>query len=151
MSRHETSAARFALMALAAVLFQSALEAAPPEPLNSASQSIRSDDLLRHIRTLSSDEFEGRGPGTRGEDLTVRYLVDQFQKLGLKPGNPDGSFIQKVPLMGISSESTVSIQTGGKKLELALPGDAIATSLVSSSLKWCVRASLYTWCLPLVR
>jgi Zn-dependent M28 family amino/carboxypeptidase len=102
---------------------------AAPAPLKPALDSLQSDDLLRHIRTLSSDEFEGRGPGTRGEDLTVRYLVDQFQKLGLKPGNPDGSFIQKVPLMGITSESTVSLQTGGKKVELALPGDGIATSL----------------------
>jgi Zn-dependent M28 family amino/carboxypeptidase len=129
MSRHETSAARIVLMMLAAVHVQLVLDAAPPEALQSASQSIRPDDLLRHIRTLSSDEFEGRSPGTRGEDLTVRYLVEQFRKLGLKPGNPDGGFIQKVPLMGISSESTVSLQTGGKKLELALPGDAIATSL----------------------
>ena len=129
MNCRETSAARFVLIVLAAGLVPLAPNAAPPELLKPAAQSIQSDDLLRHIRTLSSDEFEGRAPGTRGEDLTVRYLVDQFQKLGLKPGNPDGSFIQKVPLMGISSESTVSIQAGGKKLELALPGDAIATSL----------------------
>ena len=103
--------------------------AAPTPSVKSAADGIRADDLMRHIKTLSSDEFEGRGPGTRGEDLTVRYLVDQFQKLGLKPGNPDGSFIQKVPLIGLTSESTVSIRAGGKKLVLALPGDCIATSL----------------------
>jgi Zn-dependent M28 family amino/carboxypeptidase len=60
------------------------------------------DAVLAHTKTLSSDEFEGRGPGTRGEELTVKYLVDQFTKLGLKPGNTDGTYIQKVPLVGIT-------------------------------------------------
>src|SRR5512138_186524 len=129
MSHHRTSAARFVLVVLAVGLFQPALYAASSELAKSAAESIRADDLIRHIKVLSSDEFEGRSPGTRGENLTVRYLVDQFQKLGLKSGNPDGSFIQKVPLMGISSEAAVSLQAGGKRLELALPGDAIATSL----------------------
>lgn len=128
MSYHRISA-RFTSFLLGAGLFQLALHAAPPASLKPAADSLRADDLVRHIRTLSSDEFEGRSPGTRGEDLTVQYLVDQFQKLGLKPGHPDGGFIQKVPLMGITSESTVSLQTGGKKVELALPGDGIATSL----------------------
>ena len=103
--------------------------AAPPASLQPAWESLRSEDLVRHIKTLSSDEFEGRAPGTHGEDLTVRYLTDQFRKFGLKPGNPDGTFIQKVPLMGITSEATISIQAGGKKLEVAMPGEGIATSL----------------------
>ncbi len=51
---------------------------------------------------LSSDEFEGRAPGTKGEELTVNYLVDQFKKFGLRPGNTDGTYIQKVPLVGIT-------------------------------------------------
>jgi Zn-dependent M28 family amino/carboxypeptidase len=58
--------------------------------------------LLADTRTLSSDQFEGRAPGTKGEELTVTYLADQFQKVGLKPGNTDGTFFQKVPLVGIT-------------------------------------------------
>jgi len=58
--------------------------------------------LLDHIKVLSSDEYEGRGPGTKGEELTVTYIQDQFKQLNLKPGNPDGTFIQKVPLVGIT-------------------------------------------------
>jgi Zn-dependent M28 family amino/carboxypeptidase len=58
--------------------------------------------VLAHTKTLSSDEFEGRLPGTRGEQLTVAYLVDQFKKIGLKPGKPDGTYTQKVPLVGIT-------------------------------------------------
>jgi Zn-dependent M28 family amino/carboxypeptidase len=59
--------------------------------------------LLEHTKRLSSDEFEGRLPGTKGEQLTVGYLVDQFKKVGLKPGNTDGTYIQKVPLVGITA------------------------------------------------
>ena len=55
---------------------------------------------------LSSDEFEGRAPGTKGEELTVKYLEDEFKKLGLKPGNTDGTYIQKVPLVGITATPT---------------------------------------------
>ncbi|HEX3645715.1 MAG TPA: hypothetical protein VHT95_08905 [Vicinamibacterales bacterium] len=58
--------------------------------------------LLAHTRKLSSDEFEGRAPGTRGEDLAVNYLADQFKAVGLKPGNTDGSYFQPVPLVGIT-------------------------------------------------
>ena len=63
---------------------------------------VDTDAVLAHTKTLSSDEFEGRGPGTKGEELTVAYLVDQFKKIGLKPGNTDGTYIQKVPLVGIT-------------------------------------------------
>jgi len=91
------------------------------EQIKPALESITTNDLLRHITVLSSDEFEGRAPATKGEDLTVRYLVDQFRQMG-------GTFIQRVPLMGITSESRVSLRAGGKDLELALPGDCIATS-----------------------
>src|SRR5215470_19452612 len=59
-----------------------------------ALDSVTSDKLLRHIKTLASDEFEGRAPGTKGEDLTVGYLTEQFKRLGLKPGNPDCSMCQ---------------------------------------------------------
>ena len=61
------------------------------------------DAVLAHTKVLSSDQFEGRAPGTKGEELTVSYLVDQFKKIGLKPGNPDGTYIQKVPLVGITA------------------------------------------------
>src|SRR5215468_9654779 len=58
--------------------------------------------VMTHTKVLSSDEFEGRAPGTKGEELTVNYLVDQFKKVGLKPGNTDGTYVQKVPLVGIT-------------------------------------------------
>src|SRR4051794_24890402 len=57
--------------------------------------------LLEHVKVLSSDEYEGRAPGTKGEELSVAYIADQFKKVGLRPGNPDGTYFQKVPLVGI--------------------------------------------------
>ena len=59
------------------------------ERLQPALQAITPDGLLAHIKVLASDEFEGRAPGTKGEDLSVKYIIDQFKKIGLKPGNPD--------------------------------------------------------------
>ena len=58
--------------------------------------------ILDRIKVLASDEFEGRAPGTKGEEQTVQYLEAELKKLGLKPGNTDGTYIQKVPLVGIT-------------------------------------------------
>src|SRR4051795_6459089 len=82
----------------------------PPQPSPSPSQqvpigqlpTIDTDAVLQHTRVLSSDQYEGRAPGTKGEDLSVKYLEDQFQQAGLKPGNTDGTYVQKVPLVGIT-------------------------------------------------
>ena len=91
-------------------------------------EHIRPDRLLSHIKILASDEFEGRAPGSAGEERTVGFLVEQFRTLGLKPGNPDGTFLQKVPLMGVRGEPAVTIQAGGKPLELVVPRDCIVSS-----------------------
>ncbi len=50
---------------------------------------IDGNAVLKHTKILSSDEFEGRGPGTNGEDKTVNYIVEEFKKVGLEPGNTD--------------------------------------------------------------
>jgi Zn-dependent M28 family amino/carboxypeptidase len=86
--------------------------------LKPALDSITSDDLLRHTKTLASDEYEGRAPGTKGEELTVNYLSEQFKAFGLKPGNPDGTYVQKVPLVGYTPQSTASFTAGGKPAPL---------------------------------
>src|SRR5580765_977969 len=88
---------------------------------------VDTDAVLQHIKTLSSDEFEGRGPGTKGEDLTVAYLTDQFKKLGLKPGNTDGTYIQKVPLVGITpTPATLTFKKAGESKQLKWKDDVVA-------------------------
>ncbi|HEY0673551.1 MAG TPA: M28 family metallopeptidase, partial [Longimicrobiales bacterium] len=90
--------------------------------------SIRTEDLLQHTRTLSADEFEGRSPGTRGEELTVNYLTEQFKRIGLEPGNPDGTYVQKVPLVGFSTQPTMSFTVAGQTEPLTFPSDYVAVS-----------------------
>lgn len=92
---------------------------AAPAELKSSLASFNGESLLEHIRVLASDEFEGRAPGTRGEELTVRYLTDKFTAFGLKPGNPDGTYIQKVPLIGSTPQAKVSFTAESRKIEPA--------------------------------
>jgi Zn-dependent M28 family amino/carboxypeptidase len=96
--------------------------------LKPAFDSITTNDILQHIKVLSADEYEGRGPGTKGEELTVKYLTEQYQRLGLKPGNPDGTYVQKVPLVGFTGEPTASFTAGGKQINLTFPQDYVAVS-----------------------
>src|SRR3989440_234708 len=102
--------------------------ASVPAELKPALDSISSDDILKHIKTLASDEFEGRGPGTRGEELSVGYITEQFKRIGLKPGNPDGTYVQKVPLMGFQAEPQFSIKVGDRALSYKFPDDYVAVS-----------------------
>jgi len=90
--------------------------------------SISADSLLSEIKVLSSDEFEGRKPGTVGEEKTVAYLQKQFKDLGLKPGNPDGTYVQKVPLAGTNSKTEAQFTVKGKVVPAELNKDVVAVS-----------------------
>ena len=68
--------------------------------LDTAAGAISAEGLLQHIKDLSADSMEGRAPGTPGEDKAVAYMQSQFKALGLKPGNPDGTYLQNVDLIG---------------------------------------------------
>jgi len=82
---------------------------------------------MAHTRVLSSDQYEGRAPGSKGEELTVAYLIDQFQKMGLKPGNPDGAYVQKVPLVGITpTPAPLVFRKGTEEHTLAWRDDVVA-------------------------
>jgi Zn-dependent M28 family amino/carboxypeptidase len=101
-----------------------------PEPTQkTALDGIQPGQILEHIKVLASDEYEGRGPGTPGEEKSVAYLAGQFQKLGLKPGNPDGTFFQTVPLAGFQAKQvTGSFSAGAKTVALSFPNDFVAVS-----------------------
>jgi Zn-dependent M28 family amino/carboxypeptidase len=96
--------------------------------LQPALDAISADSLLSEIKTLSSDEFEGRKPGSPGEEKTIAYMQQQFRQIGLKPGNPDGTYLQNVPLAGITSKSQPDIAVKGRKLSLVDKKDYIALS-----------------------
>ncbi len=84
--------------------------------------------LMRHIRVLGADSLLGRGPGTAGEDKTAAYVEAQFMAMRLKPGNPDGSYTQKVPLVGITvtNSPTLTFAAGGKSATLKWRDDFVA-------------------------
>jgi len=96
--------------------------------LQPALETITPDGLLAHIKVLASNEFEGRSPGTKGEELSVKYIADQFKKIELKPGNPDGTYTQEVPLAGIKSEPRMSFTIADKTMDLKYPDDFVASS-----------------------
>jgi Zn-dependent M28 family amino/carboxypeptidase len=111
---------------LAIVLATAAAAAAQADM--QAPYSAAADRIMGHIKVLSSDGFEGRGPGTPGEAKTVAYLEDQFKMLGLAPGNPDGTYTQDVPMVGVVSTTTLSFDVGGKTLTPAVLNDFVAVS-----------------------
>ena len=89
---------------------------------------VSAERILAHTKILASDEFEGRAPGSPGEDKTVAYLVAEFQKLGLQPGNPDGSFLQNAALVGITSTPALSFERDGATLPLTVINDFVGPS-----------------------
>jgi Zn-dependent M28 family amino/carboxypeptidase len=82
---------------------------------------IDADAVLAHTKILASDEYGGRAPGTKGEELTVNYLVEQFKKIGLKPGNTDGTYVQKVPLVGITADGAPLVVRSAAGAEHRVP------------------------------
>jgi Zn-dependent M28 family amino/carboxypeptidase len=70
---------------------------------DAASNAIDESTIRSHIRFLADDLLEGRGPGTRGDQLTQLYLSTQFQSYGLKPFAGDGNWTQAVPLVGVQT------------------------------------------------
>jgi Zn-dependent M28 family amino/carboxypeptidase len=109
---------RSLLACLLAILPSAALAAATPEPAFSPQR------LSGHIRILSSDAFEGRGPATAGETRTVAYLIQQFQASGLQPGGPVAGgkrgWTQDVPLLRseISGQPDVAMDIAGTRTPL---------------------------------
>ena len=93
-----------------------------------AQKSITAERLRQHISTLASDKFEGRFPGTIGEELTVEYLSETYEKLGLKPGNPDGTWIQKATMTGVISEYKAQFLTDDERWVMKVGIDIVGNS-----------------------
>jgi len=80
-----------------------------------ARRAITPELLAEHIQVLASDEFLGRAPASPGEEKTVNYLIEQFQALGLRPGNGD-SYTQEVPLAEITADpASARLEVQGRR------------------------------------
>ena len=82
-----------------------------PGPAFVALETITPDHIRWHVRYLSHDLLEGRGTGQRGGDIAAEYIATQFAEYGLKPAGDHGTYMQKVPLVGITTlpETTFSL------------------------------------------
>jgi len=83
------------------------------DDFESAYQSISQEKLRMHTKIVSSDEFEGRSPTTKGETKTIDYLVNNFKSLGLSPGNGD-SYLQPVELMKVVADPNMTLEIGSQ-------------------------------------
>jgi len=82
-------------------------------------EGVDTESYREHVRVLASNEFEGRAPGTRGERLTLDYLVGEFSELGLKPGNGD-SYLQSVPMVELTNAERSGLQVSFAEEDLML-------------------------------
>lgn len=92
----------------------------------SKAPDISEERYRAHVERLASDEFEGRAPGTSGEQKTVAYIEAQFRAAGLEPGMGD-SFVQAVPVMAmrVTPDSVMQVRGAGGQLELRSADDVV--------------------------
>ena len=101
------------------------------EPASSrGASSLSGDRISAHVQFLASDALGGRGLATPGETLATEYIATQFALAGLKPGGDDGSYFQKVPLVGVQSlpETDLSWEGAGKNLGMDWLEDYVAVN-----------------------
>ncbi|UCC40727.1 MAG: M28 family peptidase [Candidatus Aminicenantes bacterium] len=98
--------------------------------LESALESITAEDLSKDVAILSSDESEGRAPASKGEEKTIAFLKQEFEKVGLKPGNGE-SYFQEVPMVVITADpqAKLEIKGKGKVAQFAYGNEFMATTL----------------------
>jgi Zn-dependent M28 family amino/carboxypeptidase len=107
------------------------------EQKDTAINEISKDKMLEYVKTLASDEFEGRAPATEGGKKSIKYITDHFKKVGVKP--IDGKYTQKVGLVRFQKnieKSFVKIKNGRKNLAFKSDGDENSNfTFWSSNLK----------------
>ena len=98
--------------------------AAPPDG------GISGERIRAHVKFLASDLLEGRGVGARGGDLAAEYIASQFAVAGAKPAGDNGTYYQKVPLVGVRTETgaELSAVAAGKTLPFRWAEEFVATS-----------------------
>jgi len=130
----------FLCLTIGALLGFGLLLAMTDVPRRSAWSEISADRMLENIKILSSDEYEGRAPASKGEKLATHFIEAQFKQLGLEPGNPDGTYFQNVPMVGITADPATELvfasPASGKPVTLKYADDFVAwTKRVEPSVR----------------
>ncbi len=130
----------FAVILIAASAFAANGKKTPPSndlpaSLKTVMAAINGNNIRTHVKFLSSDLLEGRGTGQRGGDVAAQYIATQFELYGLKPAGDTGSFLQKVPMVGVTTDpsSSVTLIWGDKPNALRLYDDIVAMDETQSA------------------
>jgi Zn-dependent M28 family amino/carboxypeptidase len=101
-------------------------QAIPPS-VKAAEASIDGENIRAHVKFLSDDLLEGRGPGLRGSELAAKYIATEFALYGLKPGGDDGSYMQEINFVGMNAIATKTsfalVPNKGKAIDLTYGDD----------------------------
>ena len=98
----------------------------PPEiPATPPRVGISTANMSEITRVLASDDFQGRAPGTAGEEKTIPYLIEQFKAAGLEPAGENGGWTQTVPMIHtqLKTPGALSVSQGGQSAPLRFPDD----------------------------
>src|SRR5260370_13192062 len=96
-----------------------------------ARDSIRAERIRAHVRFLPHDLLEGRGTGQRGGDIAAEYIATQFALYGLKPAGGSGSYMQKVPMVGVRTLPETAFRfapENGSPMDLKLLDDYVTNN-----------------------
>jgi Zn-dependent M28 family amino/carboxypeptidase len=96
--------------------------------LQPALREITEQRLREHVATLSADSMEGRGPATRGDARATAYIVSQYEAIGLEPAGENGTYLQKVPMVGfrVNPAMTLDLKKGSQSIRLKYSDDFVA-------------------------
>jgi len=108
------------ILHLSAVAFVLGLAACASEEsrMRAALDGFSAQNFAQDVKVLASDEYEGRGPASKGEEKTIAFLEQEFTKIGLKPGN-GSSFVQEIPMVEIAGQPGAALEVKGKKKTLS--------------------------------
>ncbi|HSA94290.1 MAG TPA: M28 family peptidase [Terriglobales bacterium] len=93
-----------------------------------AVKAIDAEKIREHVRYLADDRLQGRGTGQPGGDLAAKYIAEQFASYGLKPAGDNNTYLQRVPLVGLTTqpESTYAlVPASGEEMKLSMLDDYV--------------------------
>ena len=103
-----------------------------PPAAQAEASNINAERLRQHVKTLSSDAFEGRAPGQPGGEKAAKYIADAFKAAGLEPAGDNGTFLQKVPLVGVKTDAAATkfalVPATGAPMELTFGADYVVNN-----------------------
>ncbi len=108
---------RISFVLILAVVLGFAACASEESRMRTALDSLAAQDLAQDTKILASDEFEGRGLASKGEEKTIAFLQQEFTKIGLRPGN-GSSFVQEIPMVEITAEPGAKLEIKSAKKPL---------------------------------